>query len=480
MGSFFTQDKSGYYWFLLGYLQDENIYVRDSRLLPYTPGKSQTYVDFYPALYNPVLPQSVQFKVNDQTVAWAKISLASGAAYTDIPVPLGAFKLETWHGSVLLKTEQFISKNYAMFLGVQAQSYDERLADLDLVKADQDFIQMRSDSLYPILGAMFDFPPPPGWDVQQYRDAILGGCGPGLRQAFFDGTTKAGVSEAIEAVTCELPTIYQGQRGNRWTVFDNANSDPANPAARGFYITDNADISHVFTPPHYRAVMASQIWWARSSLIVVNGSVRTPPTEDMLKNTDSYIEAPVPEMYDLQSRTLTFTIEQPGVRFTTQTFFTSFILPTFTAADVAAGILAANPSLTSAVYATAVGMVRIGVPPQAGKVFRITIIGGSALEQLGWRIGQSVDITPDSLANPWLTTPVTITDGVTTWVDGVDFTSIPETGEIVWKPSTALNTGVPLAGVTLQANYSYQMRREILQLAERAKEVNDIIQFEWN
>jgi hypothetical protein len=65
-------------------------------------------------------------------------------------------------------------------------------------------------------------------------------------------------------------------------------------------------------------------------------------------------------------------------------------------------------------------------------------------------------------------------------VDGVDFTSIPETGQIVWNPSTVLNTGVPLAGVILQANYSYQMRREILQLAERAKEVNDIIQFEWN
>lgn len=478
MGSFFTQDKSGYFWFLLGYLQDENIYVRDSRLLPYTPGKPQTYVAFYPALYNPSIPQSLEFKINGRSVGWAKISLASGAAYVDIPVPLGAFELQTFHGTTKINTEQFISKNYAMFLGVQAQSYDERLADLNLVKADQDFSQIRSERLYPVLGVMFDFPPPAGWDVQKYRDAILGGCGPGLLQAFFDGTTKAGVSEAVQAVTCEPPDIFPGRKGVRWVVQDRANSAPSNPAARGFFVTTRAAISTPFTPPHYRAVAASEHWWAHAAVIVVNGSVRTPPTEQLLKSTNSYLEAAVPEPFDLQSLDLTFTIERPGVRFSKQTYFTSFPLPTTTAAQVAAQIVAANPSLTSAVYGAA-GRLRIGIPPQAGKTFRITIVAGTAMQQLGLSPGQSVDVSPDQLANPWLTTPVVITDGVTTWIDGIDFDSVPETGEIVWKPSSLALPNQPLAGAVLEADYSYQMRREVEALAKQAAETNDILYFEW-
>lgn len=480
MGSFFSQDKSGYYWFLLGYLQDENIFVRDSRLVPYTPGKIQTYVDFYPALYNPALPQVLEFRINGRSVAWAKISLASGAAYADIPVPLGAFDLETWHGPELLKTEKFIAKNYAMFLGVQAQSYDERLADLEHVKADQDFAQMRSERVYPILGAMFEFPPPAGWTPDQYRDAVLGGCGPGLREAFFNGSTKAGIKQAVEAVTCMVPEVLPGRRGIRWVVRDRANSAPNDPGTRGFFVTTRANMGQVFTPPHYRAVMASEEWWAHAALIVVYGATRAIMGEPMLRSTDSFVEGKVPEPYDLQGRNITFTVEQPGVRFSKQTFYTTFPLPTVTAAQVAAEIVGQNPSLTSAVYATADGKIRIGVGPEAGKVFRITIVAGTALEQLGLKPGQSVDVSPDQLNNPWLTTPVVITDGVTTWVDGVDFVSVPETGQVVWKASSLAFPNQPAAGASLQASYSYQMRREVLDLVGKVKEVNDVLQFEWS
>ena len=480
MGSFFTQDKSGYYWFLLGYLQDENIYVRDATLLPYTPGKLQTYVEFYPILYNPAIPQKIEWRINNHKVADAIVSIPSGIVYTDIPVPLGSFELTTWHGPVLLRTEKFVSKNYAMLLGIQAQSYDERLAQINLVKADQDFIQMRSERVYPILGSMFNFPPPAGWDIERYRDAVLGGCGPGLRQAFFDGTTKAGVKEAIEAVTCMVPDVYPGQRGIRWTVYDRANTNPSDPGAMGWYVTDRVNSFDPFTPPHYRSIMAAEIWWTKSSIIVVNGSVRVVSDESLLRQTNSFIEFPVPEPYDLQGRTLTFTISQPGVVFSKQTYATTFPLPTTTAAIVAAEITAQNPSLTSAVYGTADGKVRIGVPAQAGKVFRITIVAGTALAQLGLYPGASVDVSPDQLANPWQTTLVTITDGVTTWLDGVDYNSVPETGEIVWEPSSLAFPNQPDAGLTLLAYYSYQMRREVMQLANAAKEVNDIVEFEWN
>jgi hypothetical protein len=149
-----------------------------------------------------------------------------------------------------------------------------------------------------------------------------------------------------------------------------------------------------------------------------------------------------------------------------------------TAAQVAAEIVAQNPSLTSAVYGAA-GKVRIGVPAESGKVFRITIVSGTSLDQLGLVPGQSVEVAPDLLANPWLTTPVVITDGVTTWVDGVDFDSIIDTGEIVWKPSSLAFPNQPLAGSILQASYSYQMRREVEALVNRVKQSTDIVQLEW-
>src|SRR5665213_3267798 len=117
MGSFMTSDKSGYFWFLLGYLQDNNIYVRDNRLLPYTPGKPQTYVDFYPQFYGETPTAKVTFKINGQQVAQALVSQVSGIVYADIPVQLGKFTLTTWLGTALLKTEEFISKNFAMLLG---------------------------------------------------------------------------------------------------------------------------------------------------------------------------------------------------------------------------------------------------------------------------------------------------------------------------------------------------------------------------
>ena len=481
MGAFLTQDKSGYYWFLLGYLQDKNVYIRDGRLLPYTPGKLQTYVDYYPSLYNPVLPVTLTFKINGSQAAAAKISQPTGAAYANVSVPLGAFTFETWNGATLLRTEHFISKNYAMLLGVQAQSYDERLSDINLIKADIDFSQMRSERIYPIIGAMLGLAPPPGWSVQQYRDAILGNpMFPGLRQAFFDGTTQAGILGAAEAITQVPAALAPGQNGIRWTVRSRANSQPANPASMGFYVTSRADMSHAFAPPHYPAVCAFENWWGHAAILTVNGSVRTPPPETLRKATNSFLEGQVPQPYNLQGQTLVFTVNQPGVLFTTRTYSTTFGIPTVTAAQVAAQILSQNPGLTSAVYATAAGTLRLGVPPQAGKVFRITITGGSSLQSLGLVIGQSVDVSPDQ-ASPThgLTTPVSITDGATTWADGTDFNSVPATGQIVWNPSTAANTGVPPAGTLLTATYSYQMRREVMAVVEAAREVNDILEYVW-
>lgn len=482
MGAFLSTDKNGYYWILLSYLADENIYVTDSSLLPYTPSKLQTYVDFYPELFNPALPQKLVFEVNGKPIAYAIITDPSGIVYTDVGVPHARFTLVTRlvDTNEILKTEIFNAKNYAMFLGVMAQSYDERRTQIELNKADQKFQQMRSGRVFNILGAMFDFPPPPGWDTEKYRAAVLGGCGPGFISSFFHGATKKGVVDTIKSITCEDPDVFPAQRGIRWVVRTSANSAPDDPGTRGFYVTSEANLSHVFVPPHYKAIMASEAWWSHASDVVVNGSVRVVTDEQMIKKTNSYVEAKIPGPFDLQSRTLQFSIEEVGKPETKLNYNTTFPLPTVNAFQAAATILLQNPSLTDAVHGSASGLLRIGVYPVAGKVYRITIVSGTAMEAMGFKAGDSADVAPDQLENPWLTTPVTLADGVTTFTDGVDFTSVPETGQIVWEPSTAINIGVPVAGSVLVAGYSYQMRREILKEVDLVKDSNAIIQFEWS
>lgn len=480
MGAFLTNDKNGYYWILLSYLADENIYVTDTTLLPNTPSKLQTYLDFYPELYNAVLPQKLTFEINGRPVAYAIITNPSGLVYADIGVPLGRFTLvvKDEAGNVL-KTESYNAKNYAMFLGVMAQSYDERRTDIEANKADQKFQQMRSGRVYNILGAYFDFPPPPGWDIQKYRDAVLGGCGPGFISSFFHGSTKQGVVDTIKSITCEDPTVGEAQGGVRWVVRTQANSNPSDPSTKGFFITSQANIGHVFTPPHYRAILASELWWANAVDLTVNGSSMVVTDEQIVKLTNSYIEAPIAGPFDLQGMTLQFSVEEVGDPSTKLTYNTSFPLPTTDAYMAAADIVAANPTLTDAVHGSVDGLLRIGVYPVAGKTFRITITAGTALPSLGWRVGDSVDVAPDQLANPWLTTPVSITVGATTFTDGINFVSEPSTGEIVWFPSTAINIGVPPAGTVMNASYTYQMRREITKEVELVKHINDIIQYEW-
>lgn len=491
MGAFLTADKSGYYWFLLGYMQDGNIYVRDTRLLPFTPGKPQTYVDFYPQLYTTPSPTKLTFAINGKQIASALLTASNGLVYADIPVPLGKFTLTTlWNGTVI-RTEEYISKNFAMFMGVQAQSFSDRLTGLQAVAADQSFQTIRSDSLYPVIGAYFGFPPPPGWTPQQYREALLGGCGPGMLVAALMGTTQGAIVTAIEAVTCETPTIGPMFGGNRWVVRTRANSQPSNPAARGFYITSRADSDHVFVAPHYQAVMGSELWWSKASQVVVNGSVRVISAGNpdvMTKETNSFMQSGLAGPYPaIAGQTLAFSIEQVqdgAPADNTIICTTTFPAGTTTAAQVAAAICTQNPFITHPfdpiipTYAFG-NFLRLGLFPTANVVYRLTIIGGTALPALGFSIGQSVDIAPDQLANPWQTTNVTITDGVNTFVDGTDFYNIPSTGQIIWLPSSTLKPNVPPMGTTLYASYSYQMRREILKLVGDVQDTTDILYYSW-
>ncbi len=479
MGAFLVDGKGGSYWFLLSYLQGKKIYTNDAGVLPYTPDKAHTYVDYYPSLFQRYQGQKFTFTVNGKLVGECVLNDPSGIVYADIAVPRGKFTLVTVSpGGDTLKTETWRATNYAMFISVMAQSYEERRAEIELVKTDQDFLQIRSGRLYPVLGTMFGFPPPPGWPVEKYRAAILGGCGPGFIKAFFDGSTKAGVAGVIKSITCQDPVIAPANDGVRWVVRDEANVDPADPILEGFFVVDDGSVE-VFNPPQYRAMLASESWWANAVEISVPGSQRAVVAEQLIKTTDSFLEVPIPVTSDVQGKDLRFSVEEEGNPSSRRYYYTFFPLPTINSAQAAANIIASNPTLTPAVYATAAGKLRLGVAPVAGKTFLLTILSGTSLNLLGLNPGDSTHISPDKLANPWLVTLVSISDGVSTFVDGVDFTSISETGELIWNPSTAANTGVPKAGAILTASYTYQMRREIQDMVSKVAHVSSVINFGW-
>ncbi len=490
MGAFLSANKNGYYPFLLSYLADKNVYLKDQTLIPYTPSRLQTYVDFYPELYNPALIETLSLEINGTLIAQALVNHPAGMVYANIPVPKGKFRMVTRRSDgEIIKIETYNAKNFAMFVGAMAQSYNERLTEINATKADQRFSTIRTGRLYPVLGVMFGFVPPAGWPNSKYRAAILGGCGPGFTSSFFDGATKKGVEDTIESITCQAPVVLPPRRGVRWSVRSSANSNPNDPSVTGFFVrslanTSPSDPDLGFVAPHHRVSLASLDWWSEAVDIQVPGSERTvgisDAPEEVHRQTESYLQASLTGPFDLQGRTLQFSIEEIGDPTTKILYNTVFPLPTTDAALAAAAILAANPSLTSAIYASADGHLRIGVSPQAGKMFRITITAGNSLDVLGLALGDTADVKPDQLDNPFIkASTFVLTDGVTTFVDGVDFNLIPETGQIVWLPSTALNMAVPAAGTTLGASYTYQMRREIVGMVDKVRDVNSIVRWEW-
>lgn len=479
MGSFLSPGKNEYYWRLLEFLQDENVYDNDRRVLPFTPSRLQDYTDLFPDLFNPFPKTTLSVFINDQLAGLGTLNDPSGLLVVPIPVPLGEFTLEVRDDvGTVINREFYVSKNYATFFEIAAQGYEERRVQLEQVREDVDYETIRSDRVFPVVGIYFGFPPPPGWTNEQYRDAILGnlpkGC-PGFRRSFFHGGTQKGVVDTIKSITCDDVVIEPIDGGDRWTVFDDASeptvTDPADPDV--WVVSDADDVP----PANHRVVVYNDTFLANAVVVKVSGALRSVIAEEVFRETASFIESSLAEPYVLSGTTLVFSIEDLSDDHSKLTFTTTFGVVT-TAADAVTAILTQNPSLTTAVHAAS-GKLRIGTDPEFGKTKRITIEAGSALSVLGFIAGQTADTKPDQLANPNIQGALTLMFGSTTFVDGVDFTFDAETGEILWASQPPEVLGIPDQGQTFVATYDYLMKREIESMANKVKEVGTILEFEY-
>jgi len=459
MGNFFTPGKNSFYWTFVAYLADKNVYTKDYRLLPYTPNAQQLYIGFFPALFNPAGPVPVLFFINNNPVGTANVLTADGFVYLQIPLPKGKFtlKITDAYGN-LLKTEFYITKNMATFFDVDGQNFEQRAVELALIQNDQDWHNIRSSRLYPVVGAYFDFPPPPGWTNDQYRAAILGGCGPGFLEAFWYGGTKKGIKDVIQSSTCAIPVIQPVAGGNTWVLYDAASApDVTDPGSNAWVLNDTPP-----TPPHQAITLYDANYLTSAVDVLVSGSTRAVVQESVTKQTDSFIQATFPDPYVLDGQSLVLQVQFLDTMVTT-TYTTVFPLGTTSAALAAAAIVAQNPALNA--YDAGGGILRIGVAPVLSRIQEITVIGGGALAILGFNSGDSVEVSTDQLNNPWVQTPVAITFGLQTFIQGTDYTIDNNSGQIIWAPSGPSNL-LPPKGSVFLASYSYQMRREIEQVTE--------------
>ena len=463
MGSFFTPGKNEYFWRLAEFLQDENVYVSDKRLIAYTPDQLQPYMDEFPELFQG-FPKRMEIYINDIFAAQGFLNDSQGTFVTDVPVPLGQFDLEVRdpdNGGKVERKETYISKNYGLFLDVYAQSLEEQRVAMEQNEADLDYDTIRSGRIFPNVGVYFDFPPPPGWTVDQYRDAVIGrlpDC-PGFRRSFFHGGTQKGVVDTIRSITCAPATISSVQQGDRWIVFDRGVIDPTDAADPDAWFVSDADDIPL---PNHRALVMSREYLRSAIRVEINGAQRSVISEEIIKATNSFIEGAAKEPFSLNGKNFLFEID--GV-----SHFTTFAGET-TAAQVAAEILVQNPTLTSATYAQA-GKLRIGTAPVNGTTKTITIVAGTAVQDLGFVFGQSGDVAPDKLDNPNHVGPVTLVHVGIFYLEGVGFTVDATTGEITWAPSTAAFTTVPAQGASFFATYDYLMKREIEDMIGKAKSV---------
>lgn len=472
MGSFYTSGKNEYYWRLLAYVQDKYVYTNDRRVVPYTPGLLQDYVDFFPEKYSVFPPTVLSVFINGTLVASGLLNVPSGLFYTQIQVPKGDFVLQVRDalGNVL-RNELFSSKNYAMFFEVAGQSYEERRVLIEQVIQDLDYQTIRSDRVYQVVGVFFGFTPPAGWSNLEYRETVLGNGGtkPGFVKSFFFGGTLEGFVNTIKSITGDLVVVAPVQDGDRWVIFDAASApSPTDATSPDAWFLSNADDIPL---PNHRCLVMDEAYVASALVVKISGAYRTVVDESVFKETDSFLESSVAEPFTLATKTLTFAIDD-------QSYTTTFGALTTTAALAAADILAQNPTLTSAVYASA-GRLRLGTAPVAGQVKTIKITAGSALPYLGYTVGQNIHVAPDILANPNQSSAVTLSFGTSVYTQGVEFTIDPATGQIIWVPSTALVTNIPAQGSVYQAAYSYIMKREIETMAEKAKDPSLTVEYQY-
>ena len=477
MGAILSAGKSEYFWRLLSYLQDSKVYVNDRRLVPYTPARLSDYVDFYPTQYTSYPPTTLAIYVNGRVAAYSRLNQPSGLMLARIQVPLGDFtvQVQTLGGSIL-KTEYFTAKNYAMFLEVAAQSYADRRVGIEQVLNDLDFKTMRSDRVYQDVGVFFGFTPPPGWSNQDYRDTVLGNgtTKPGFVSSFFNGGTIRGFVDTIRSITGSTVVLESIAEGDRWVVFDRANApvptDPTNPDS--WFVSSADDIP----PPNHRCLVFDKQYLGSALVAVISGADRSVVAENVFKARNSFIQSSLAGPFVLAGKTLTFSIDATS-------YTTTFGGSTTTAAQAVADILSQNPTLTSACYANN-GYVRIGVQPiltqTKAQPIKITIVSGSALADLGFVVGQFVEVSWDQLANPNLTAdPVTVTQGSIAYIEGLDFTLDRVTGRIYFQASSVAFPVVPEQGSVFNVSYNYLMRREIETMAELAKDPSITVEYEY-
>lgn len=500
MGAFlYPGNKESYLRFLASLSPD--VYVTDKTAIPYS--QNLTYFANLPQYEGATLT----VYINDARVGFETVAQGGIFTIANLPIPFGNFNLQVrTPENKLLLNEFYNSKNYALFFAVAAQSYDDdRLVRLQEVKNDLDWQTVQPDgsigtiatsSLSTDVAPYFDFPAPPGWDSNKYRQTLLGGCGPGFVKSFLHGTTKKGVKDTIASITCQTPLVGQVLDGYRWVIFEESQApDPTDTTLVDSWFIDSdswlpSGSAPVEAPPsnNHQIVMVTESYIVNTALVKVLNSTRTisnPNPELVFKKTNSFIQSKNPEPYDLDAQQLIFQVPDPANTSLTKTVITTFSGNGLTAAQVVNQILTSNPSLVATpnpnltpIYDVG-GYVRIGTTPQYGKTLTVKIVSGSALTNLGWTAGDSIQVSSDTLENAYATTPVTVTQNAINYVQGTDFTYIFNTGEIIWKPSCVDYPNIPVAGTQYAATYTYQMRREIIKAVEEVKESTSSIEYEW-
>ena len=477
MGTFLAPGKSEYYFRMMQYLADENVYITDKSLIPYSPDLSLVYVDFYPQLYTPYPNKVLQVWVNSKMVAQNTINFQNGLFYTTVPTPKDQFNLQVKDlaGNVYAN-ETYNAKNYAAFLAAAAQSYEDRRVAIEQMLQDRNWATIRSERIFPVIAAFFSFPQPPGWSPTQYRGTVLGdgNCKPGLVKAFFEGGTLGGVIDGIKSIVgCATVTVTPPFNGNQWELFNNASvGNKATGGVNSWYL---GNLPTDIPPPSNRIVLVAEEYMVSTVVATITGADIAITGETVFKNTNSFIQSPNPGTYALIGKNLIFSISGPTG---TATYSTTFTYAT-NATQAALEIIAQNPGLTGAVYASN-GYLRIGTAPVSLEQITITILPSTSLPQFGWVAYAEVAVGTDMLANGYFTTPVSLTWNGTTYTQGVDFTVVNTTGEVVWSPSSAAEPNIPPAGSAMTASYTYVPMREIMAMVNLLKGINVNVEYVYS
>jgi len=224
MGAIISSGSNSIFYKLVENTYVKDIYEQQWNVLPYTPDRKQTFVDFYPDLWSDTSDVFLRVFLNETQIARVKIVNIFGLIYCNIDVPYREFEIVVKSDDLLTiyKTYKFISLNLHLYYELLGEKFKDLRIENEKIFGDLYNESVRDEKIYDNFGSYIRLIKTPAFDYDEYRRYVLGNdTFIGNFKASLYGSTEKGIKEAIGSITEQYPTIGSQRDRVGWRLKEN-------------------------------------------------------------------------------------------------------------------------------------------------------------------------------------------------------------------------------------------------------------------